>query len=594
MKRIKWLSLLISAVIMMGLIPTIVFAAGAEASANGVEYPTLQEALAAGGNIKLLQNVTVDSVITINKSVTLDLGDYTITNNVQKDRPFHVSADNFTVNADKGGMIIPQSNTGAYGFIKVNAVKNFTINGGTYTGNTDNGAFFKLYEGADGSTNVLNNVTATTNTEVFNTGVTLSTISVKATGGTYRVGTRAFFIDVIDCKDSPLIFEGVTVTADRGPCVDLSGGNSVFSACNFTVTGNFEGGYSWSRTAIGLAFEGNATIKSGTYSAKSDAMAANEGYGVYIFTSGGTLTVEGGTFIGTTAALRADVDKGTYGKPSEINVSGGNFQGYLLAITNTGLEKINITGGEFTGITEKTLAGGNKLSVSGGTFDNSVKAFVTDGLNFELSNSGEYTYHATIEDALTQAGSGAIITPTGNLDSGDNALKATLNYNNGSGISVQLLAGTDGTITLPSISRSGYVFLGWDAGDSKPMAAGQVYQLAEDTILTGAWRQLEKVKTDALEATCTRPGNIAYWYCAELNAYFKDEALTEKIKLEDTVIPAIPHSYQNGKCSVCGAADPDYSNSSQTGDTSNLWLWAALVSCGGMIILTRSRKKANR
>ena len=596
MKRVKWLSVLLSTVMILAVIPTIVSAAGAEASADGVEYPTLQDAIAAGGNVKLLQNVTVNSIITVDKSVTLDLGDYTITNNVQKDRPFHVSADSFTVNADKGGMIIPQSNTGAYGFIKINAVKNFTVNGGTYTGNTDNGAFFRLYEDADGSTTVLNNVTAITNTEVFNTGATFNTINVKVTGGTYQAGTRAFFIDVIDCETSPLIFEGVTVTTNRGPCVDLSGGNSVFSDCSFTVTGDFEGGYSWSRAAIGLAFEGKATIKSGTYKAKSDAMAADEGYGVYIYTSGGTLTVEGGTFAGTTAALRASVDKNTYGSPSEIYVSDGKFDGDLLATTKTGLEKINITGGEFTGITEKTLAAGNELAVSGGTFDNSVKDFVADGLDFELSNSGKYTYHATMEEALEQADSGAVITPIGNSEPAEHTFKATLNYNDGTGTSIQIIADAKGTIPLPSIRRSGYVFLGWDAGDGKPIAAGEVYQLTEDKTLTGAWRQLEKIKIDAVDATCTQAGNIAYWYCPELNTYFKDEALTEKISLEDTIIPVIAHSYKDGKCSVCGAADPDYSNSSQTGDSRNLWLWTLLmtISCGVVIAITKNKKKANR
>lgn len=90
--------------------------------------------------------------------------------------------------------MIPQSNTGAYGFIKINAVKNFTVNGGTYTGNTDNGAFFRLYEDADGSTTVLNNVTAITNTEVFNTGATFNTINVKVTGGTYQARAQEHFL----------------------------------------------------------------------------------------------------------------------------------------------------------------------------------------------------------------------------------------------------------------------------------------------------------------------------------------------------------------------------------------------------------------
>ena len=97
-----------------------------------------------------------------------------------------------------------------------------------------------------------------------------------------------------------------------------------------------------------------------------------------------------------------------------------------------------------------------------------------------------------------------------------------------------------------------------------------------------------------MDATCTQAGNIAYWYCPELNAYFKDEALTEKISLEDTIIPVIAHSYKDGKCSVCGAADPDYSNSSQTGDSRNLWALLMTISCGVVIAITKNKKKANR
>ena len=357
----SFLIVLFTLCLVFTFVPSTVFAAGGEASADGIEYATLKEALEAGGDVKLLRNVEVNSVITITNPTVLDLGDYTITNNVEEDRPFYVDTDSFSVNADKGGMVIPSANTEALGFIKVNSVSNFTINGGTYTGNTNNGAFFRFHKGASGANIELNNVTATTNTDVFYTADTFDTVNVQVTGGKYTVWTRAFLFDVYDCEDSPIVFNGVTITADRGPCIELSGGNSVFMDCDFTVTGNFTGGYSWSRAAIGIGYEGKVTIKSGTYTANGQAMGPNEGYGVYIYSSGGTLDIEGGTFAGTTGSLRADVDKNTYGSPAAIHVSGGNFDGDILATTNTGLESIVIEGGEFTGITEKTLAEGNNL-----------------------------------------------------------------------------------------------------------------------------------------------------------------------------------------------------------------------------------------
>lgn len=601
----RFLSILLALCLTLTFAPSMAFAAGGEASADGTEYATLKEALEAGGNVKLLRDVEVDSIITITKPTVLDLGDYTITNKVETDRPFYVDTDSFRVTADKGGMVIPEENDASYGFINVVNTANFSLSGGTYTGNTDNGSFFRLYEGASGAQITIDNVTATTNSEVFYTADTLDTVNVQATGGTYTVGTRAFLIDVFDCEDSPIVFNGVTITADRGPCIELSGGNSVFTDCMFTVTGNFTGGYSWSRAAIGIGFEGKVTVKSGTYTANGQAMGPNEGYGVYLYSSGGTLEIEGGTFAGTTAALRADVDQKTYESPSTIHVIGGSFDGDLLATTKTGLESIVIDGGVFTGITGETMAEGNSLSVSDGTFDHSMKDFTVSELKFERNSNGTYTYHETLQDAMKDAGANTVITAIDNPASDGNAYVATLVYNDGSGSTIQLVADADGKITLPSIDRSGYLFLGWDDGSGDPIAAGQVYTLTEDKTLTGQWKELTKIKTEAKAATCSEPGNIAYWYCPELDRYFSDEELTQSINLEATVIPATgKHTFEDGKCTVCGTADPNYTPEAeptpepdldpkpdpedeppaeipQTGDTSNMLIWAAVMLAAG-------------
>ena len=53
--------------------------------------------------------------------------------------------------------------------------------------------------------------------------------------------------------------------------------------------------------------------------------------------------------------------------------------------------------------------------------------------------------------------------------------------------------------------------------------------------------QLELVK-EYQAATCTEPGNIAYWHCTACDNYFKDAAGLTEVSLENTIIPATGHT----------------------------------------------------
>ena len=86
----------------------------------------------------------------------------------------------------------------------------------------------------------------------------------------------------------------------------------------------------------------------------------------------------------------------------------------------------------------------------------------------------------------------------------------------------------------------------------------------------------------AKAATKTTEGNIEYWYCEGCGKYFSDKGGTKEIKKADTVTVKLK----------------DDSKSPQTGDTSNLALWIALlfVSGGaaiGTTVVSR-KKKYNR
>ena len=82
----------------------------------------------------------------------------------------------------------------------------------------------------------------------------------------------------------------------------------------------------------------------------------------------------------------------------------------------------------------------------------------------------------------------------------------------------------------------------------------------------------------AKAATKTTEGNIEYWYCEGCGKYYSDKDGTKEIKKADTVTAKLK----------------DDSNRPQTGDTSNLALWIALLfisGCAAIGTTVVSRKK---
>ena len=107
---------------------------GAQASVNGVKYGTLAEALAQGGNVKLLADIETDAAFVINNTVVLDLNGFnvkTTVNDTAGDGVFHVIAGgDLTINGE--GEI--NGVGGNYYCIAIWADGGkVTINGGTYT-----------------------------------------------------------------------------------------------------------------------------------------------------------------------------------------------------------------------------------------------------------------------------------------------------------------------------------------------------------------------------------------------------------------------------------------------------------------------------
>lgn len=67
------------------------------------------------------------------------------------------------------------------------------------------------------------------------------------------------------------------------------------------------------------------------------------------------------------------------------------------------------------------------------------------------------------------------------------------------------------------------------------------------------------VHHDAVNPTCTKPGNTEYWTCEVCGKIFSDDAGEHEITPDDTVILETGHSWDDdGHCTVCDAVDPDF------------------------------------
>jgi len=453
--------------------------------------------------------------------------------------------------------------------------------------------------------------------------------TVFATENTANVSTKDDFLTVL--SDASVTNINITsdidltdIPAGAGNVIDLDG--RTIDLCGNKITAN----------NFSVIYQGsNFTIKNGTFDANGGQYAlfiGDEGTtdnvliqniktngGINVYNSKNVVlrdvNVTGGS---TYYALWCD-------EGGQVKIESGTFQTNGAAVLGMAEGDVNSTldikGGTFNTNGKPLVleADGKNYGdpvITAGTFDCSAKEYVADGLEFERNSSGIYTYHETMQDALKGADSNTIITAVDNPASVESTFTATLEYNNGSGMSVKIVADASGNITLPVLERSGYIFLGWDAGDGKTISGNQVYNLTGNKTLVASWKVLTKVKTEAKDATCVREGNIEYWYCPELDSYYSDEALTNIIAIEDTVIPATGnHNYKDGKCSVCGKVDPNYkadkpnepskpnNNKSQdkntnddtsseknietpkTSDDNNLILWVAVMAFAGIGIV---------
>ena len=212
----KLLSLLLSVLMCLSLIPSVAFATIAEGETVSTKE-ALISALKNGGNVKLESDIELTDTLTVTNEVTLDLNGKAITSSAATPAVLVSAGANLTVKDSVGGGKVTTAKFNAscvenygvlnieggefsayYGAVKACGGSDTTINGGTFsdTGKRVGGGY-SLYFYADGK-----NLTVTINGGVFKSNVDVSGIKNNKDYLTLKINGGSFSNDLSDyCED---------------------------------------------------------------------------------------------------------------------------------------------------------------------------------------------------------------------------------------------------------------------------------------------------------------------------------------------------------------------------------------------------------
>lgn len=364
----------------------------------------------------------------------------------------------------------------------------------------------------------------------------------------------------------------ITVEENKNIVLDLNGQT-------ITVSSDF-GGRPFKIKGT-LRVVGNGTV---------DTSASVNGYGS--FDNYGRLYIENGSFTGSVDAGGAvvknrpesycEIYDGTFtGTPTAVYNEGitkiynGTFEGYSCSVCNRESWGYTIQS-HWNGVSVKPelyFYNGIVIGVQGAFSTSAGYSEIRDG-TFKTVACEEHPDGSSAWYALYVAGESGVVechvyggvfesltryaAYIGNSNDGGNKLQAAATIHGGTFISGRNDYVIFEDVTLGRVNILGGSFYLNDrsvADVSKWVADG--YEQNENGTVEHA-HAASAIHTAAKQPTCTEVGNVEYWYCKTCDLYFGDKACTEQISEDKISVPANGHSYENGICTVCGAADPDY------------------------------------
>lgn len=364
---------------------------GAEivAKIGTVGYTDLQAALNVGGEVVLVKDISLSDIVTVSNKVTIDLNGVTITELTPQARRIKIEATGDLTVFDSAGSgkiqntdILASNGEGSYGLI--DNYGKLTIQSGNFIDKAKHGNGGAI-RNRPGATLVINGGTfrcETTETEdnpgsgYFNAGNPCVTANGKVTisGGSFSTVCK-YSMAIKTFSDSVATIENATITSENSGGIEVAGGIATVRNCQIT-TNVMNSYYS---SAVAVSNGGTVTVSdSGVYN--------SIGRGVYVFSSGGTINIDGGTVSGVQGAVKLDISQGS--ADAVVNISGGNIVG----------------GFEFGGSSSTAV---HKLTITGGTFSVNPTAYVAEGYGAlpEVQESGATLYKVVEGTVVSDEGS---------------------------------------------------------------------------------------------------------------------------------------------------------------------------------------------
>ena len=426
-------------------------------------YDTLAEAFNAiqtEGTVELVADATMDNKITIaaGKTVTLDLGTYTITPSDSFEfgmQMLFINSGTFTIKGegtidsrgDKYPNYVIQNEGGQLEILSGKYIANWNVVRNRKNGSLkiSGGEFSNVATALDREDSAIHSYTGSVEIS-GNAQIHGLNTAVRAYGSTVTISGNAslsgafgvmLFNDISEntptAKHSSLTMTGGTVSATNG--FALSGNNMQSALCSAEITGGTltsideATGIYWPMEGA-LTIGGNAVVrggtgieaKMGTITVKDNATIIGTGAWLEDEPYGGGSQAEGSAILTSAQMYGANAGQYITSPDLTVNITGGTLTGTLgNAVTvynteNTDAQKVNVavTGGSLEAAEER--AGVKVIMASGEnqhelTQDADVNSFVTSQSNTTVTVSenaalavvnqgGNASYYRNINDAL--------------------------------------------------------------------------------------------------------------------------------------------------------------------------------------------------